>query len=74
MTHNKCTIVPFIQPGNLLSSSFFIAASPIQFPNWPFTPSLVCGTDSRLSFVQMYVLDSTRATSRGSVRAKKLRD
>ena len=44
----------------------------IQLPNWPLTPSLAAGIDSRFSPVQMYVLDSTRATSRGSVRAKKL--
>lgn len=66
--------IPFIHAGNLLSNSFFIAAILIQLPNCPLTPSLTCGTDSRLSSVQMYVLDSTRATSRGSVRAKMLRD
>lgn len=66
--------IPFIHAGNLLSNSFFIAAILIQLPNCPLTPSLTCGTDSRLSSVQMYVLDSTRATSRGSVRAKMLRE
>ena len=64
--------LPFIHPGNRLPNSFFIASMLIQLPNWPLTPSLAAGIDSRFSSVQMYVLDSTRATSRGSVRAKKL--
>lgn len=64
--------LPFMHPGNLLPSSLFMAFILIQLPSWPLTPSLALGMDSRLSSVQMYVLDSTRATSRGSVRAKKL--
>lgn len=64
--------LPFIHPGNRLPNSFFIASMLIQLPNWPLTPSFAAGIDSLFSSVQMYVLDSTRATSRGSVRAKKL--
>ena len=44
----------------------------IQLPSCPLTPGFGIGTASRCDGVEMNVLDSTRATSRGSVCARKL--
>lgn len=61
---------PFMQPGNREANSRSISSIDIQLPKVPLTPGLGSGTVSFLFFVAMNVLDSTRATSAGSVRAK----
>merc|ERR1719150_550989 len=64
-------VLPFIHLGNLSSIASSRASGLIQWPSVPLTPSAGSGMVSNFSGVEMTVLDSTLATSLGSVLAKK---
>ena len=61
-----------MQPASRCCDSRRASSSPIHCPRMPFTPSLTWGTLAYFSLVTVNVLPSTRATSAGSVRARKL--
>ena len=62
---------PLMQPGNSVWIFLSSSEGEIQFPSLPWTPSAASGIVVILFGVDMNVRDSTRATSFGSVRAKK---
>ncbi len=59
-----------MHPGNLSETALSRSEGEIQLPKSPWTPSFGVGIVSRLFCVQITVLLSTRATSRGSVVAR----
>jgi hypothetical protein len=63
--------LPFMQPGNRSSTALLRSSGDIQLPK-VFLAAEPAGTVSLLLLVLMYVRLSTRATSRGSVRASQL--
>ena len=63
--------LPCIHPGNSSCTFAFKSLGDIQLPRDPLTPSAAGGMDSNFWGVDITVLDSTLATSFGSVRAKK---
>ena len=78
-------VLPFMQPGNLLSISAFMSSNDIQLPSWVhlrffrlvsfptcLKPLRGVGMVSFTSAVHMTVRDSTRATSLGSVKLSQL--
>jgi len=67
----KKTRLPFIEPGKSVWTLSSRSSGDIQHPSCPWTPSAVSGIVSIFVGVEMTVRDSTLATSRGSVRAKK---
>ena len=64
---------PAIQPSKSSFTSSSRSFVCFHCPRIPLTPCRTCGTVSYLSSVAIQVLDSTRATSAGSVRHKKLK-
>ena len=62
---------PLMQPGNSVLIFLSSSAGAIQFPSLPWTPSAASGMVVIFFGVEMNVRDSTRATSFGSVRARK---
>jgi hypothetical protein len=61
-----------MQPGNLSLIALSMSSGDIQLPRVPLTPGFGVGMVSRLSFVEMNVRLSTRATSAGLVWASQL--
>jgi hypothetical protein len=61
-----------MHPGNRFLMATSRSSGDIQLPSCPLTPGFGTGTASRCDSVEMNVLDSTRATSRGSVCANTL--
>jgi len=64
---------PSMHPGNRSPIARSASAGLIQLPSWPLAEPLGTFTASRRSAVHMNVRLSTRATSLGQLRAKKLR-
>ena len=62
---------PLMQPGKSVWIFLLSSEGEIQLPSLPWTPSAASGMVVILLGVEMNVRDSTRATSFGSVRAKK---
>ena len=63
---------PFMEEANRSLATFARASLEIQLPRAGLTPSRQTGMVSRFLSVEMTVLDSTRATSAGSVRVNQL--
>ena len=63
--------IPLIHPGKSISILSSRSSGDIQQPSCPWCPSAGSGTVSILLGVEITVLDSTLATSRGSVLARK---
>ena len=70
--HSRGGHSPAIQPSKSSFTSSSRSFVCFHCPRIPLTPCRTCGTVSYLSSVAIQVLDSTRATSAGSVRHKKL--
>lgn len=71
--HTKRGRLPFMQPGKRSRTALLRSSGDIQLPK-VFLAAEPAGTVSLLSLVLMYVRLSTRATSRGSVRASQLQN